>query len=159
MAVGAALALLLACEPSAVGEPAEAAPAFEALRLDGSPVRLDDFRGQFVLIDFWATWCPPCVLEIPELNAVWERVKGRGVEVLALSVDDLPRDQIARWARERGASYPIALADIDLALAYGAAQFPFHVVVGPGGELLERLEPGYHDRHELIEVLNRHAEF
>ena len=77
--------------------------------------------------------------------------------MLALSVDDLPLEEIAGWARENGASYPIAVSDIDLAIAYGGAQFPFHVVVGPGGELLERLEPGYHDRRELIEVLERHA--
>lgn len=156
LALALALVPAPACGPGS-GAPREPAPGFLVQRLDGTPLRLDELRGRTVLIDFWATWCPPCELEIPELNAVHERTRELGVEVLALSVDDLPLDEVAAWIRERDVAYPVALADMDLAVAYGGTQFPFHVIVGPGGALLERLPPGYHDRAELLEALARNG--
>jgi peroxiredoxin len=159
LALGAVLSLVLAaCGDGGTRVPAAAdpAPEFDLERTDGSRVRLVDLRGRFVLLDFWATWCPPCVAEIPELNAVWERVQGRDVEVLAVSVDELAIEELARWVREHEIAYPVALADLDLAVAYGGSEFPFHVLVGPDGNVLERLEPGIHDRRELLELIERH---
>jgi peroxiredoxin len=132
------------------------APEFDLERTDGSRVRLGDLRGRFVLLDFWATWCAPCEAEIPELNAVWQRVRGTGVELLGLSVDELPAAEVGRWAAQRGIEYPVALADLDLAVAYGGGEFPFHVLIGPDGHVRERLPPGTHDRHELLELIERH---
>jgi len=154
-----AFALLLgSCERSAP-PPAklDPAPDFDLERTDGSRVRLGDLRGHFVLIDFWATWCAPCASEIPELNAVWERVRGKGVEMLGLSVDELPAAAVGRWAAEHGIEYPVALADLDLAVAYGGNEFPFHVLVGPDGNVRERLEPGTRDRRDLLELIERWA--
>jgi peroxiredoxin len=153
------LALSLGCGeavPPAGPPPVDPAPDFDLPRTDGSRVRLADLRGRFVLIDFWATWCEPCEIEIPELNAVWKKLRGSGVELLALSVDELPVDELARWAAERDILYPVALADLDLAVAYGGAEFPFHVLIGPDGHVRERLLPGTHDRHELLALIERH---
>jgi peroxiredoxin len=136
--------------------PIDPAPDFDLPRTDGSRVRLADLRGRFVLVDFWATWCAPCELEIDELNAVWERVRGTGVELLAISVDERPLEEIAAWTRERGVTYPVALADLDLAVSYGAAEFPLHLLIGPDGHVRERLPAGTSDRHELLELIERH---
>jgi peroxiredoxin len=157
-AAGVALVLLLAACGDVAAPPValDPAPEFDLERTDGWRVRLVDLRGRFVLLDFWATWCAPCEVEIPELNAVWERVQGQGVEVLALSVDELPAAEVARWAAEREVRYPVALADLDLAVAYGGAEFPFHVLIGPDGHVRERLPPGTHDRHELLALIERH---
>jgi peroxiredoxin len=135
--------------------PVDPAPEFDLPRTDGSRVRLADLRGRFVLLDFWATWCAPCELEVEELNAVWERIRGTGVELLAISVDERPLSEVAGWAAERGARYPIALADLDLAVAYGASEFPFHLLIGPDGHVRERLPAGTSDRHELLELIER----
>jgi thiol-disulfide isomerase/thioredoxin len=148
---------LFACEAASPPPAGEPAPDFDLARTDGSRVRLGDLRGRFVLIDFWATWCAPCELEIPELEAVWEHVRGRGIEVLALSVDELSPEEIGRWAAERGIEYPVAVADLDLAVAFGGSEFPFHVLVGPDGYVRERLPAGTHDRHELLDLLERHG--
>jgi peroxiredoxin len=150
------LLLVLSCTGESETPSGPPAPEFEAQRLDGSKLRLSELRGKPVLIDFWATWCPPCVLEIPELNAVWAQVRGRGVEVLALSIDELTLQEIADWAKREGIEYPVALGSIDVALAYGAEQFPAHVLVGAQGQVLERLPPGYHDRRQLLALLERH---
>jgi peroxiredoxin len=154
----ALLGVALACSPEAERAPSgEPAPEFEVRRLDGSLLRLSDLRGRAVLLDFWATWCPPCLLEIPELNAVWARARGAGVEVLALSIDELPLEELAAWVHKEGIEYPVAHTSIELALAYGGDQFPYHVLVGPQGQVLERLSPGYHDRRDLLALLERHG--
>jgi thiol-disulfide isomerase/thioredoxin len=158
-ACGAALVLasLLGCRPgggAAVG--ADPAVPFELARLGGGSVGLDSYRGKLLLLDFWATWCPPCVLEVPELNAFYAEHRARGVEVLAIAVDgDAP--ELESFAREHGVAYPIAIGSAELALRYGGEAFPFHVLVSPDGRVLERLEPGFHDKGELDELVARYA--
>ena len=150
-------ALCLACSaepPAPAGEPA---PEFELEVLSGGVVTLRELRGKTVLIDFWATWCPPCVREIPELNAFYATHRESGVEVLAISVDTEEREFLENWGAERGVLYPVAVGHLDLALDYGAEQFPYHILLGPDGRIVERLTPGYHDREELNELLARNG--
>jgi hypothetical protein len=68
------------------------------------------------------------------------------------------REFLEDWVVEKGVLYPVAIGDVDLALTYGAEQFPYHLLVGRDGRILERLNPGYHDREELGELLARHEE-
>ena len=150
--LGAAVALA-ACGPSAepptgdagsrpAGDPASAevparraAPSFRLPRLGGGEVSLSDLRGRVVVIDFWATWCPPCVFQIPILNQVHERYAERGVEVLGISVDAGGADAVREFAEEQGIAYPILLGDESLARAYGAPGYPSLVVVAPDGTI------------------------
>ena len=132
------------------------APPFDLPLVGGGNVTLESLRGQTVLVDFWATWCPPCLREVPELNAISREFEGKGARVLAISVDSLTLEALGDWLKERDAKYPVALADTDLAGRYGADGFPFHVVIGPDGKVRERLASGFHDRDELRAVLTRH---
>lgn len=156
LALLAALVAALACgeKPAPANE---AAPNFELPLVGGGTVSLASLRGQTVLIDFWATWCPPCLEEVPELNAVSRELQGKDARILAISVDNLTLEALAEWLTERDVKYPVALGDTDLAGMYGADAFPFHVVLGPDGKVLERLESGFHDREQLRAVLARHA--
>jgi thiol-disulfide isomerase/thioredoxin len=63
------------------------APDFAVPGLGGSPIRLGDFKGQVILLNFWATWCPPCREEMPSMERLYRRFKSRGFTILALSID------------------------------------------------------------------------
>jgi len=137
-----ALPLLLALvgcrvEEPAIGPDGEAqrrvAPAFEIEALDGSTVRLEDFRGRSVVIDFWATWCAPCVFQIPVLNAY--QAAHPDVVVLGVAVDVDGREAVAPFAEEHGIAYPVLLGDEGLAQAYEALGFPSLYVLTPDLEI------------------------
>jgi peroxiredoxin len=130
---------------------------FDLERLGGGRARLSDYRGQLLLLDFWATWCPPCVLEVPEIDAFAREHGSRGVAVLAISVDGDRPEALQAFVTEHGVAYPVAIGSEELARRYGATAFPFHVLVSPDGTVLERLLPGFHDREELRELVARHT--
>jgi len=153
----AALCLLAAaCSVERPAAPGEPAPDFDLALLSGSRTTLASHAGQVLLVDFWATWCPPCVKEVPELNAIYARYAEDGVSVLAVAIDPTEHDKLEDWVRENGVQYPIGLGTLELAQEYGAFQFPYHLLIGPDGTILERLLPGYHDRGELRALIERH---
>jgi len=92
--------------PPAIGQPA---PPLEVPELDGHPFDLAKLRGKVVLINFWATWCSPCRIEMPTLDALYRRYHARGLELLGLSIDEAPDAARVRQVMRRF-SYPGALA-------------------------------------------------
>lgn len=77
--------------------------------LQGQQHRLSDYRGKWVLVNYWATWCPPCREELPELEAFYNQSEGKAV-VLGVSMDSIDRDRIATFVEEQFLSYPILVA-------------------------------------------------
>ena len=75
--------------------------------LEGKPVRLSDYRGKIVLLDFWATWCVPCMEEVPELKAVYGKYKDRNFTVIGVSVDEGGRGPVEAFVKEFNVPYPI----------------------------------------------------
>ena len=123
---------------AAAAEPKEAraAPDFELSTLAGETVRLAELRGKTVVIDFWATWCPPCEFQVPELNAFWEAHQADGdVEVLGISVDVEGQEVVGAWATEKDIRYKVLLGGEDLARKFGAVGFPTLYVIDPAGHV------------------------
>ena len=96
----------------------ELAPPLQAQDLLGKPVNKDNWPGKVVLVNFWATWCPPCREEIPELLELQKEFKDR-LEIVGLSEDDDPPASVLKFARQKGMTYPIVMATQELIDAYG----------------------------------------
>lgn len=88
--------------------------------LDGEPVSLSDLRGQVVLVNFWATWCPPCRLEMPGFQRVYEDYADQGFTILGLSTDRTSRGAVVGFLSDMGITYPIAMATAQSVQAFGA---------------------------------------
>ena len=128
--------------PSAVVESAASSdthggPDFSLHSLDGDMISLSDFRGRLVLLNFWATWCPPCVEEMPLLMQLQSRHGDGDLQVLGLTMD---KPENARPFAERlGINYPL-LGDhrsvIAVQDAFGENRLPFTVLIGREGQIL-----------------------
>jgi peroxiredoxin len=111
-------------------------PPLRLPRLDGGVTALDQHRGRLVIVNFWATWCEPCTLEMPTLEALWRDYRERGLVVLAVSVDrGAPRPLIEPYVARLGLSFPILLdADLAASRAWRVQGLPATFIVRPGGE-------------------------
>jgi thiol-disulfide isomerase/thioredoxin len=99
------------------------APSFTLVTLEGKKISLADYRGRPVLVNFWATWCAPCKLEMPWFEEFRAKYQGQGFEVLGIAEDDAGKDEIAKAAKKLGATYPILLTDGKIANAYGGIDY------------------------------------
>jgi thiol-disulfide isomerase/thioredoxin len=114
---------------------APAAPKIELLRTDGSPLNLQQFRGNVVLVNFWATWCEPCVTEMPSLQKLREMLGPQGFEVLAVNYQEGPA-RINAFMQELGLSFPVVRdTDGSVAKAWNARVFPASYVVDRAGRI------------------------
>ncbi len=121
---------------AAAEEDGEKAPDFTLQDLEGNPVRLSDYRGKTVIVDFWATWCPPCLFQVPELNKLWQAHRERGdVMVIGVSVDVDGVEVVRPWIEEQGVEYTIVMGTVELAEEFGALGFPTLAVVSPAGRI------------------------
>jgi thiol-disulfide isomerase/thioredoxin len=140
--------LCFACGGETESRERPLAPDFELPDLAGQNVRLSDFAGRTLVIDFWATWCIPCKQQIPVLNAFHRSVAGQDVVVLGVAVDAGGRDVVEPFAAEQGIEYRVVLGDEKLAFDYGAPGFPALAVVSPSGHV-DSLHLGVIDRASL----------
>ncbi len=128
------------------------APDFTLSDLNGRQVKLSDFQGKLVVLDFWATWCPPCEFEIPVLNALYDSHRDRDVVVLGVSVDTDGPEAIRAYAEKRQVRYQILLGSESLAREFGAPGFPSLIIVGPDG-FIRSMHVGLVEQPELLQVL------
>jgi peroxiredoxin len=104
---------------------------------DGAAVSLEAFTDQLVLLNFWATWCTPCTVEMPTLEALWREYGGRGLVVIGVSVDrGAPRAVLEPYIRHHGLTFPILLdPDSRTSHAWRVTGIPATFVIRPGGEV------------------------
>jgi len=109
-------------------------PAFTVTTLDGRVVTTDSLRGRVVLVNFWATWCPPCRVEMPLLQQMADRHRDAGLVVIGLSADRGPADDVRRFLAERGITYPVAIVGPEVERAFGGIRgYPTSILLDRGG--------------------------
>ena len=125
---GLSLALLLF---SVAGHAAD----FELEDMQGKTHRLKDYRGKWVLVNFWATWCPPCLSEIPELSGLHDAHKDKDLVVIGIVMDYRSSKAVADFAQSHGISYPVVLGNRRIAAQIGDMDvLPTSYLYSPAGE-------------------------
>jgi peroxiredoxin len=116
------------------------APDFTLKDLNGEPVRLSALKGKVVLVNFWATWCPPCREEIPSMVKLNQSMQGKPFQMLAVSIDEGGRNAVQSFFRKGGVTLP-ALLDTDgkVARRYGTTGVPETFVVDGKGVILKKV--------------------
>ncbi len=136
--------------PAAAGPGAVEGTAadFERSALDGTPIRMADWRGKVVLINFWATWCAPCLIEMPRFSDWQRQYAGQGLQVLGISMDDSV-EPVKRLLNQRGVSYPVIMGDTKLARLFGGVTgLPSSFVIDRTGRIVAR----YRGEVDLVQL-------
>lgn len=106
---------------------------FTAAGLDGKAIRLSDFKGQPIWLNFWATWCPPCRAEIPDINAVYGEYAPKGLAIVALSLGE-DADTVREYVEKAQMRFTIGLdSRRDIAAIYRVAGIPTHIFIDRDG--------------------------
>ena len=117
--------------------PGYPAADFSFTHLDGKPGKLSDYRGQVVLVDFWGTWCGPCVAATPELVAAYDKYHARGFEILGVDADE-PRDVLEAFVRDKKLPWPQAVDGTKgpIVTLYRVTGFPSYFLIGKDGTVV-----------------------
>lgn len=121
----------------------QTAPDFELSTLDGSTFHLEEHRGEVVVINFWATWCPPCLREIPMLVKLQRELGDQGLQIVGVALErDAGPEKVRAFAEKMDMNYPVGLGDGTVTEKYGGVRrLPMTFVVGREGNIRGRL-PG-----------------
>ena len=136
----------IAAEPgvqtlSAVSKPV-AAPAFELTDLDGQPHKLTDYLGKVVVLNFWATWCPPCREEMPSMQRGWEKVRDEDIVFLGVNVGE-DADTVFLFLADYSVDFPLLLdKDATVIEQYPVTGLPTTYIIDPQGRITHRAVGG-----------------
>ena len=136
----------LAQEGLSAGAPA---PDWELTGLDGKTVKFSDFRGKIVILDFWATWCMPCRLEIPHFVELQKQYGDRGLAIIGVSLDEQGPEVVKKFVKQFQMTYPVVIGNEKIVAAYGDVEgIPTTFVIGRDGRIV-REYIGYTEKEVL----------
>lgn len=138
------------------------APDFELKDINGKMVKLSDFRGKAVVLNFWATWCPPCKTEIPWFEDLQDKYGNQGLEIVGVALDDSSDNEIAEFAKDMKMNYPVLIGKEETSDLYGGVEaLPTTFYIDRSGKIMTSV-PGLVDRQEIeanvVKALNSKIE-
>lgn len=132
-----AAVFMVSCGEKEKVEKGPPAPAFELKNLQDKTVKLSDYKGKVVLLNFWATWCPPCIKEMPMFQKLYKRHKDKGFVIVGVSMDK--NKKIAqKFIQKKGITYPILMGGPQLGAKYKVRGLPTSFIIGRQGHLLRQ---------------------
>lgn len=116
------------------------APDFSLTTPEGKVMKLSDFRGKAVLLNFWATWCEPCKVEMPWFVDLQKKYGPQGLQVLGVAMDDASPGEIASFAQKLGVNYPVLLGKEEVGSEYGGIEYlPSTFYIGRDGKIIDHV--------------------
>src|ERR1700678_558378 len=116
------------------------APDFTLESLDGKSMRLSDLRGKAVLLNFWATWCVPCKIEMPWFVELQRQYGAQGLQIVGVAMDDASKEDIAKFAKDMGVNYPILIGKEAVGDQYGGIPaLPETFFIGRDGKIVDKI--------------------
>jgi thiol-disulfide isomerase/thioredoxin len=153
---GIVLSLMVFAEARAAkGDIGSAAPEWSLPGLDGKKVKLSDFKGKVVILDFWATWCPPCREEIPSFIQIQKDYADKGVVVVGIALDEEGESAVKPFAKKQGINYPIVMDKTSKTgdLYGGVEGIPTTFIIGADGKIVAK-HVGLTSKEEFIKELS-----
>jgi thiol-disulfide isomerase/thioredoxin len=132
-----AIALLTGCTDRGVQSDTMAAD-FSLKDMSGKTVKLSDYKGKVVLLEFWATWCPPCRASVPGLEKLHKAYRDKGLVLLAVSMDEGGEDEVRSYIKESGITYTVLKGTEDIAIKYQVRSIPMMLVLNKEGKISKR---------------------
>jgi len=133
------------------------APDFALADLAGKPLRLADFKGRLLLLNFWATWCPPCRAEIPDFISSYKEFREQGLAIVGISVDQLAPAELKTWVAKAGINYPVALVNEQILSDYRPGDLiPTTILIDRAGRIRYR-HVGIMPKALLVRLLKQYA--
>lgn len=135
------LTTLLIILPAAAAGQSSKAPALALKDLRGRTVRVGDYKGKVVLLNFWATWCPPCRAEMPDLVKWQRQYRGKGLQVIGITYPPTELRAVRQFIRSIGVNYPVLLGrEVTKAIFDPGGTLPFTVVIDREGRIRDKIE-------------------
>ncbi len=131
------ISTLLPARLQAVPNTGQQAPNFKVVTTSGQPVSLRNYRGYVLVMDFFATWCPPCRASIPHLIAMNRKYGKQGLQILGQSLDEDGEGVVKSFVAEQRINYPVALTPEKVAVDYGINSVPVMFVIDKNGKVAE----------------------
>ncbi|HDL65102.1 MAG TPA: TlpA family protein disulfide reductase [Proteobacteria bacterium] len=132
---------------SAAARGLKIAPDFNLKKLEGGTIKLSDYRGKVIILDFWATWCPPCRKEIPDFVELQKEYGDKGLIILGISLDQNPKQALPAFIKKYKVNYPILLTDGKVDKSYGGVTgIPTTFIIDRKGEIYKHYV-GFRPKH------------
>jgi thiol-disulfide isomerase/thioredoxin len=116
------------------------APDFSLESIDGKTMHLSDLRGKAVLLNFWATWCGPCKIEMPWFVELQNQYGSQGLQIVGVAMDDASKEDISKFAKDMGVNYPILIGKESVGDQYGGVPaLPESFLIGRDGKVVDKI--------------------
>jgi len=149
-------AAVAACSPGKTQAETTPAPDFVIKDLQGTSLSLASYKGKVLVLNFWATWCPPCRKEIPDFIEAYREFKDKGLEILGVSVDETTAEALLEWTKKTGINYPIALATPEILRDYEPGEYiPATIIVDRSGRIRYR-QSSLMDKETLLRLFRQY---
>ncbi|MCX8081876.1 MAG: TlpA family protein disulfide reductase [bacterium] len=140
--------LLLSCSKAEIIK----APDFTLKDINGKSVKLSDYKNKVIILNFWATWCPPCIGEIPDFVKFYSVYKSKGVEIIGIAVSSTV-DDVKSMIKEKNINYTVCLSDRDIETLYGGIRaVPTTFIINKQGNIYKK-KIGAISEKELEEIV------